>query len=32
MIGTFTIFNHPALVLFDSGTSHYFISPRFSVK
>jgi hypothetical protein len=32
MIGTFTIFNHPALVLFDSGTSHNFVSPKFSVK
>jgi hypothetical protein len=32
MTGTFTVFNHPALVLFDSGASHNFINPRFSVK
>jgi hypothetical protein len=32
MTGTFTIFNHPALILFYSGASHNFISQRFSVK
>jgi hypothetical protein len=32
MTGTFTIFNHHALVLFDSGASHNFISPKFSVN
>jgi hypothetical protein len=32
MTGTFTIFNHPALVLFYSGALHNFISPRFNVK
>jgi hypothetical protein len=32
MTSTFTIFNHPALVLFDSSASHNFISPRFGVK
>jgi hypothetical protein len=32
MTGTFTVFNHLGLVLFDSSTSHNLISPRFSVK
>jgi hypothetical protein len=32
MTGTFSVFNHPAIILFDSGASHYFIIQRFSVK
>jgi hypothetical protein len=32
MIGTFSIFNQPALILFDTGASHSFFSPKFSVK
>jgi hypothetical protein len=32
MTGTFSIFNQPALILFDSGASHSFISQKFSVK
>jgi hypothetical protein len=32
MTGTFSIFNQPALILFDYGASHSFISQRFSVK
>jgi hypothetical protein len=32
MIGTFSFFNQPALIPFDSGASHSFISQRFSVK
>jgi hypothetical protein len=32
MTGTFTVFNQPALILFDSGASHSFISQKFSVK
>jgi hypothetical protein len=32
MTVTFTIFNQPALILFDSGASHSFISQKFSVK
>jgi hypothetical protein len=32
MTGTFSVFNQPALILFDSGASHSFISQRFSVK
>jgi hypothetical protein len=32
MTGTFSDFNQPALVLFDSGVSHSFISQKFSVK
>jgi hypothetical protein len=32
MAGTFSVFNQPALILFDSGASHSFISQRFSVK
>jgi hypothetical protein len=26
MTGIFSVFNHPALILFDSGASHSFIS------
>jgi hypothetical protein len=32
MTGTFSIFNQPALILFDSGASHSFNSQKFSVK
>jgi hypothetical protein len=32
MIGIFLVFNQPALILFDSGASHSFISQKFSVK
>jgi hypothetical protein len=32
MTGTFSVFHQPALVLFDSGASHSFISQKFSVK
>jgi hypothetical protein len=32
MTGTFSIFNQPALILFDSNASHSFISQKFSVK
>jgi hypothetical protein len=32
MTGTFSVFNHPALILFDSDASHSFISQKFSVK
>jgi hypothetical protein len=32
MTGTFSVFNHPALILFDSGASHSFISQKFSAK
>jgi hypothetical protein len=32
MSGTFSVFNQPALVLFDSGASHSFISQKFSIK
>jgi hypothetical protein len=32
MTGTFTVFNNPALILFDSGASHNFISQSFSIK
>jgi hypothetical protein len=32
MTGTFSVFNQPALVLFDSGASHSFISQNFNVK
>jgi hypothetical protein len=32
MTGTFFVFNQPALILFDSGASHSFISQKFSVK
>jgi hypothetical protein len=29
MMGTFLVANHPAVILFDSGTSHTFISKKF---
>jgi hypothetical protein len=29
MTGTFFVFNQPALILFDSGASHSFISQKF---
>jgi hypothetical protein len=32
MTGTFSVFNQPALILFDSGASHSFISQKFNVK
>jgi hypothetical protein len=32
MTSTFSVFNQPALILFDSDASHSFISQRFSVK
>jgi hypothetical protein len=32
MTGTFSVFHQPALILFDSGASHSFISQKFSVK
>jgi hypothetical protein len=32
MTGTFSVFNQSALILFDSGASHNFISQKFSVK
>jgi hypothetical protein len=32
MTGIFLVFNQPALILFDSGASHNFISQKFSVK
>jgi hypothetical protein len=32
MTGTFSVFNHPALILFNFGASHNFISQRFGVK
>jgi hypothetical protein len=32
MTGIFSVFNQPALILFDSGTSHSFISQTFSAK
>jgi hypothetical protein len=32
MTGTFSVFNQPALDLFDSGASHSFISQKFSAK
>jgi hypothetical protein len=32
MTGIFSVFNQPALILFDSGASHSFISHKFSVK
>jgi hypothetical protein len=32
MIGTFTIHYQPAVILFDSGATHNFISPKFGTK
>jgi hypothetical protein len=32
MTGIFLVFNQPALILFDSGASHSFISQKFSAK
>jgi hypothetical protein len=32
MIGTFLVANHPAVILFDSGASHIFISKKFVEK
>jgi hypothetical protein len=32
MTGTFFVFRQPALILFDSGASHSFISQKFSAK
>jgi hypothetical protein len=32
MTGIFSVFNHPALILFDSGASHSFISQKFSAR
>jgi hypothetical protein len=32
MTGTFSVFNQPALILFDSSASHSFISQKFSAK
>jgi hypothetical protein len=32
MMGTFLIVNHPAIILFDSGASHTFISKNFVEK
>jgi hypothetical protein len=32
MTGIFSIFNQPALILFDSSASHSFISQKFSAK
>jgi hypothetical protein len=32
MAGIFSVFNQPALILFDSGASHSFISQKFSVE
>ena len=32
MSGTFSIHNKPAVILFDSGASHSFISPKFGAK
>jgi hypothetical protein len=32
MMGTFLIANHPAVILFDSGASHTFISKKFVEK
>jgi hypothetical protein len=32
MTGSFSVFNQPALILFDSGASHSFISQKFRVK
>ena len=32
MTGTFSVYNQPALILFDSGASHSFISQKFSAN
>jgi hypothetical protein len=32
MMGTFLVANHPAVILFDSGASHTFISKKFAGK
>jgi hypothetical protein len=32
MTGIFSVLNYPAVILFDSGASHSFISAKFSVK
>jgi hypothetical protein len=32
MTGTFTVLNYPAIIFFDSGASHSFISAKFSAK
>jgi hypothetical protein len=32
MTGTFTIHHQPAVILFDSGVTHSFISPKFGTK
>jgi hypothetical protein len=32
MMGTFLVANHPAVILFDSGASHTFISKKFVEK
>jgi hypothetical protein len=32
VLGTFLASSHPATILFDSGASHSFISPRFVMK
>jgi hypothetical protein len=32
MTGIFLVYNQPALILFDSGASHSFISQKFSAK
>jgi hypothetical protein len=32
MTGTFSVYNQPTLILFDSGASHSFISQKFSAK
>jgi hypothetical protein len=32
MMGTFLVVNHPAVILFDSGASHTFISKKFMEK
>jgi hypothetical protein len=32
MMGTFTLHHHPAIILFDSGATHSFISTRFGTK
>jgi hypothetical protein len=32
MTGIFSVLNYPAIILFDSGASHSFISAKFSAK